>query len=99
MSSEIKASADKITLDVSKKYVTNENLTTEVESQVKISTEGFSSRVSSVENNLLYGLNFNLLKDTKAFGGLDSASDATLTGDLYAGLAVRYDAAAPYSTI
>ena len=99
MSSEIKASADKITLDVSKKYVTNENLTTEVESQVKISTEGFSSRVSSVENNLLYGLNFNLLKDTKAFGGVDSASDATLTGDLYAGLAVRYDAAAPYSTI
>lgn len=99
MSSEIKASADQITLDVSKKYVTNENLTTEVESQVKISTEGFSSRVSSVENNLLYGLNFNLLKDTKAFGGLDSASDATLTGDLYAGLAVRYDAAAPYSTI
>lgn len=99
MSSEIKASADKITLDVSKKYVTNENLTTEVESQVKISTEGFSSRVSMVENNLLYGLNFNLLKDTKAFGGLDSASDATLTGDLYAGLAVRYDAAAPYSTI
>lgn len=99
MSSEIKASADQITLDVSKKYVTNENLTTEVESQVKISTEGFSSRVSSVENNLLYGLNFNLLKDTKAFGGVDSASDATLTGDLYAGLAVRYDAAAPYSTI
>ena len=99
MSSEIKASADKITLDVSKKYVTNENLTTEVESQVKISTEGFSSRVSTVENNLLYGLNFNLLKDTKAFGGVDSASDATLTGDLYAGLAVRYDAAAPYSTI
>ncbi len=99
MSSEIKASADQITLDVSKKYVTNENLTTEVESQVKISTEGFSSRVSTVENNLLYGLNFNLLKDTKAFGGVDSASDATLTGDLYAGLAVRYDAAAPYSTI
>lgn len=99
MSSEIKASADQITLDVSKKYVTNENLTTEVESQVKISTEGFSSRVSSVENNLLYGLNFNLLKDTKAFCGLDPASDATLTGDLYAGLAVRYDAAAPYSTI
>lgn len=99
MSSEIKASADQITLDVSKKYVTNENLTTAVESQVKISTEGFSSRVSSVENNLLYGLNFNLLKDTKAFGGVDSASDATLTGDLYAGLAVRYDAAAPYSTI
>ena len=99
VSSEIKASADQITLDVSKKYVTNENLTTEVESQVKISTEGFSSRVSSVENNLLYGLNFNLLKDTKAFGGVDSASDATLTGDLYAGLAVRYDAAAPYSTI
>lgn len=71
MSSEIKASADQITLDVSKKYVTNENLTTEVESQVKISTEGFSSRVSTVENNLLYGLNFNLLKDTKAFGGVD----------------------------
>ncbi|MEE0327437.1 MAG: hypothetical protein UDP13_11725 [Butyricicoccus sp.] len=99
MSSEIKASADQITLDVSKKYVTNENLTTEVESQVKISTDGFSSRVSAVENNLLYGLNYNLLKDTKAFGGVDSASDATLTGDLYAGLAVRYDAAAPYSTI
>lgn len=99
MSSEIKASADQITLDVSKEYVTNENLTTEVESQVKISTDGFSSRVSAVENNLLYGLNYNLLKDTKAFGGVDSASDATLTGDLYAGLAVRYDAAAPYSTI
>lgn len=89
MSSEIKASADKITLDVSKKYVTNENLTTEVESQVKISTEGFSSRVSSVENNLLYGLNFNLLKDTKAFGGLDSSSKSTLTNDTYNGLAVR----------
>jgi hypothetical protein len=99
MSSEIKASADQITLDVSKKYVTNENLTTEVESQVKISTEGFSSRVSSVENNLLYGLNFNLLKDTKAFGGLDSGSKSTLTNDTYNGLAVRYDAAAPYSTI
>lgn len=99
MSSEIKASADQITLDVSKKYVTNENLTTEVESQVKISTEGFSSRVSSVENNLLYGLNFNLLKDTKAFGGLDSSSKSTLTNDTYNGLAVRYDAAAPYSTI
>lgn len=89
MSSEIKASADQITLDVSKKYVTNENLTTEVESQVKISTEGFSSRVSSVENNLLYGLNFNLLKDTKAFGGLDSGSKSTLTNDTYNGLAVR----------
>lgn len=89
MSSEIKASADKITLDVSKKYVTNENLTTEVESQVKISTEGFSSRVSTVENNLLYGLNFNLLKDTKAFGGLDSGSKSTLTNDTYNGLAVR----------
>lgn len=89
MSSEIKASADKITLDVSKKYVTNENLTTEVESQVKISTEGFSSRVSSVENNLLYGLNFNLLKDTKAFGGLDSSSKSTLTNDTYNGLAIR----------
>lgn len=89
MSSEIKASADKITLDVSKKYVTNENLTTEVESQVKISTEGFSSRVSSVENNLLYGLNFNLLKDTKAFGGVDSDSKSTLTNDTYNGLAVR----------
>ena len=89
MSSEIKASADQITLDVSKKYVTNENLTTAVESQVKISTEGFSSRVSSVENNLLYGLNFNLLKDTKAFGGLDSGSKSTLTNDTYNGLAVR----------
>lgn len=89
MSSEIKASADQITLDVSKKYVTNENLTTEVESQVKISTEGFSSRVSSVENNLLYGLNFNLLKDTKAFGGVDSDSKSTLTNDTYNGLAVR----------
>ena len=89
MSSEIKASADQITLDVSKKYVTNENLTTEVESQVKISTEGFSSRVSSVENNLLYGLNFNLLKDTKAFGGVDSGSKSTLTNDTYNGLAVR----------
>lgn len=89
MSSEIKASADKITLDVSKKYVTNENLTTEVESQVKISTEGFSSRVSTVENNLLYGLNFNLLKDTKAFGGVDSDSKSTLTNDTYNGLAVR----------
>lgn len=89
MSSEIKASADKITLDVSKKYVTNENLTTEVESQVKISTEGFSSRVSTVENNLLYGLNFNLLKDTKAFGGVDSSSKSTLTNDTYNGLAVR----------
>lgn len=89
MSSGIKASADQITLDVSKKYVTNENLTTAVESQVKISTEGFSSRVSSVENNLLYGLNFNLLKDTKAFGGLDSGSKSTLTNDTYNGLAVR----------
>lgn len=89
MSSEIKASADKITLDVSKKYVTNENLTTEVESQVKISTEGFSSRVSSVENNLLYGLNFNLLKDTKAFGGLDTGSKSKLTSDTYNGLAIR----------
>ena len=89
MSSEIKASADQITLDVSKKYVTNENLTTEVESQVKISTEGFSSRVSTVENNLLYGLNFNLLKDTKAFGGVDSDSKSTLTNDTYNGLAVR----------
>ena len=89
MSSEIKASADQITLDVSKKYVTNENLTTEVESQVKISTEGFSSRVSTVENNLLYGLNFNLLKDTKAFGGVDSGSKSTLTNDTYNGLAVR----------
>ena len=89
MSSEIKASADKITLDVSKKYVTNENLTTEVESQVKISTEGFSSRVSTVENNLLYGLNFNLLKDTKAFGGVDSDSKSTLTNDTYNGLAIR----------
>ena len=89
MSSEIKASADQITLDVSKKYVTNENLTTEVESQVKISTEGFSSRVSTVENNLLYGLNFNLLKDTKAFGGVDSSSKSTLTNDTYNGLAVR----------
>lgn len=89
MSSEIKASADQITLDVSKKYVTNENLTTEVESQVKISTEGFSSRVSTVENNLLYGLNFNLLKDTKAFGCVDSGSKSTLTNDTYNGLAVR----------
>lgn len=89
MSSEIKASADQITLDVSKKYVTNENLTTEVESQVKISTEGFSSRVSTVENNLLYGLNFNLLKDTKAFGGVNSDSKSTLTNDTYNGLAVR----------
>jgi hypothetical protein len=89
MSSEIKASADQITLDVSKKYVTNENLTTEVESQVKISTEGFSSRVSSVENNLLYGLNFNLLKDTKAFDGLYSGSKSTLTNDTYNGFAVR----------
>ncbi len=89
MSSEIKASADQITLDASKKYVTNENLTTEVESQVKISTEGFSSRVSTVENNLLYGLNFNLLKDTKAFGGVDSDSKSTLTNDTYNGLAVR----------
>lgn len=89
MSSEIKASADQITLDVSKKYVTNENLTTEVESQVKISTEGFSSRVSSVENNLLYGLNFNLLKDTKAFGGLASFSESTLTSETYSGLAIR----------
>ena len=89
MSSEIKASADQITLDVSKKYVTNENLTTEVESQVKIRTEGFSSRVSTVENNLLYGLNFNLLKDTKAFGGVDSDSKSTLTNDTYNGLAVR----------
>lgn len=89
MSSEIKASADQITLDVSKKYVTNENLETAVESQVKISTEGFSSRVSSVENNLLYGLNFNLLKDTKAFGGLSSNSKSTLTGDTYNGLAIR----------
>lgn len=89
MSSEIKASADKITLDVSKKYVTNENLTTEVESQVKISTEGFSSRVSSVENNLLYGLNFNLLKDTKAFGGQDTGSKSKLTSDTYNGLAIR----------
>lgn len=89
MSSEIKASADQITLDVSKKYVTNENLTTEVESQVKISTEGFSSRVSTVENNLLYGLNYNLLKDTKAFGGVDSGSKSTLTNDTYNGLAVR----------
>lgn len=89
MSSEIKASADQITLDVSKKYVTNENLTTEVESQVKISTEGFSSRVSSVENNLLYGLNFNLLKDTKAFGGLDTGSKSKLTSDTYNGLAIR----------
>ena len=89
MSSEIKASADQITLDVSKKYVTNENLTTEVESQVKISTEGFSSRVSTVENNLLYGLNFNLLKDTKAFGGVDSDSKSTLTNDTYNGLAIR----------
>lgn len=89
MSSEIKASADQITLDVSKKYVTNENLTTEVESQVKISTDGFSSRVSAVENNLLYGLNYNLLKDTKAFGGVDSGSKSTLTNDTYTGLAVR----------
>ena len=89
MSSEIKASADQITLDVSKKYVTNENLTTEVESQVKISTDGFSSRVSAVENNLLYGLNYNLLKDTKAFGGVDSGSKSTLTNDTYNGLAVR----------
>lgn len=89
MSSEIKASADQITLDVSKKYVTNENLTTEVESQVKISTEGFSSRVSTVENKLLYGLNYNLLKDTKAFGGVDSGSKSTLTNDTYNGLAVR----------
>ena len=89
MSSEIKASADQITLDVSKKYVTNENLTTEVESQVKISTEGFSSRVSTVENNLLYGLNFNLLKDTKAFGGLDTGSKSKLTSDTYNGLAIR----------
>lgn len=89
MSSEIKASADQITLDVSKKYVTNENLTTEVESQVKISTEGFSSRVSSVENNLLYGLNFNLLKNTKAFGGLASFSESTLTSETYSGLAIR----------
>ncbi len=97
MSSEIKASADQITLDVSKKYVTNENLTTEVESQVKISTEGFSSRVSSVENNLLYGLNFNLLKDTKAFGGVTGSS--TLTGDTYQGLAVRRVHAASASSI
>lgn len=97
MSSEIKASADKITLDVSKKYVTNENLTTEVESQVKISTEGFSSRVSSVENNLLYGLNFNLLKDTKAFGGVTGSS--TLTGDTHQGLAVRRVHAASASSI
>lgn len=87
MSSEIKASADRITLDVSKKYVTNENLTTEVESQVKISTDGFSSRVSAVENNLLYGLNYNLLKDTKAFGGVTGSSK--LTGELYDGLAIR----------
>lgn len=97
MSSEIKASADKITLDVSKKYVTNENLTTEVESQVKISTEGFSSRVSTVENNLLYGLNFNLLKDTKAFGGVTGSS--ALTGDTHQGLAVRRVHAASASSI
>mgnify|MGYP004609114745 FL=1 len=97
MSSEIKASADQITLDVSKKYVTNENLTTEVESQVKISTDGFSSRVSAVENNLLYGLNYNLLKDTKAFGGVTGSS--TLTGDTYQGLAVRRVHAASASSI
>lgn len=89
MNTAINQKADSITLEASQKYVTSENLETAVESQVKISTEGFSSRVSAVENNLLYGLNFNLLKDTKAFGSLDSVSKSTLTSDTYNNLAVR----------